>query len=215
MVRRRHRAWLGLSCLLLAVVLAGCAQSTVVTHPPANPAPRTTTVPPAAATTQTRTFTPYESGKLTTAVAARQTGTCWTSSITVPRAGVYRCLAANQIFDPCFAPPGERSPRTVACYADPWTPATEITLNHSLPRRSAGLPRAKPWALELANGATCVSVTGTVRTYHGDALTYACARGRSAALVGSGQHGSVLRVDYGLARHGRALQRELVTVAWS
>lgn len=214
MSRPRRGAWAW--CLLLvALLLAGCAES-AAPRPAAAPQPRTTTsAPPAAATTELRTFAPYDHATLTVPVSARQDGTCWTTSISVPRPGVFRCLAANQIFDPCFAPPGRHASRTVACFADPWSPATVIHLVRALPRAHSTLARSKPWALQLANGATCVSVTGTVRTFAGESLDYTCARGRAAALAatGSGRH-SVLHADYGVPAKGNTLSTVVVTVAW-
>jgi hypothetical protein len=34
-----------------------------------------------------------------------RTGECWTDSIAVARAGVWRCMLGNEIRDPCFTNP--------------------------------------------------------------------------------------------------------------
>ncbi len=44
-------------------------------------------------------------------------GRCWTDSIAVNRAGAWRCMRENFIYDPCFAVAGQ--PRQVICGADP------------------------------------------------------------------------------------------------
>jgi hypothetical protein len=216
-VRRRRPAWRTAALgVLTCAVLVGCAQASTPTRVPSFTP--TSTVPAAAATTQLRVFTPYRHGKLTTPAGPTQRGMCWTSSITVARVGVYRCLATNQILDPCFAPPGRASARTVACFADPWSPATLLKVDRPLPRGRPLLSHATPWALQLRNGATCVSATGTVRMVGGVALNYNCARGRSAGLSSEqlGRH-RVLHAQYGLAgRHDHAdLRRVPVTVAWT
>ena len=60
---------------------------------------------------QVKTFSPYAAtGTLVVPVADHLSGSCWTGSIAVPVAGVYRCLAGDQIYDPCFAPSGADQP---------------------------------------------------------------------------------------------------------
>jgi hypothetical protein len=120
---------------------------------------------------------------LSVPVASTGTGTCWTTSIAVTSADAYRCLVGNDIQDPCFAPPVETSPPTVACVQAPWSPATVLTLSASLPARVGAATTTFPWALVLANGARCVAATGTVPTVDGVALNYVCPAGRDAGIV--------------------------------
>jgi hypothetical protein len=162
--------------------------------------------------TAVRTFSPYAAtGTIAVPVADQRSGTCWTGSIAVPRPGVYRCLVSNQIYDPCFAPTPETSPVTVVCVADPWSAAYVVTLTKPLPAPSSPIPVDYPWALELANHARCVAVTGTVPTVDGIALNYQCGSDSAAGLIPhvSGQ----LEVDYG-SRSGGPLSEVPVTTAW-
>ncbi|MDP9092484.1 MAG: hypothetical protein M3O32_19495, partial [Actinomycetota bacterium] len=137
-------------------------------------------------------------------------GSCWTGSIAVPLPGAYRCLSGNQIYDPCFAPINEVATGSVACVADPWSPAHILTLTAPLPAQSATSAR-NPWALELANGARCVAVTGTVASVAGVALNYLCGAGMAAGIVES--DGTTMGVGYG-AEDGTALAEVRVTTAW-
>ncbi len=124
----------------------------------------TLTAPAGAVPTSTSTklvvYTPV-------AFTAEQTvsGDCWTGSIAAPRAGAYRCMAGNAIFDPCFV---GTAPNTADCpdpTADPdLQTGTVIQLTHALPA-AATAPQpdpSRPWRFQLANGAVCGAMTGTV-----------------------------------------------------
>jgi hypothetical protein len=190
----------------------GTGTSTVLAGRPA-PA----SAPPAhagstVARTAHHTFAPYDaSGRLTAAVSGGQrSGNCWTTSIAVPIAGVYRCFAGNEILDPCFAPAAETSPPTVACFADPWHPGTLLTLRRALPKDDPQLTDGHPWALELANRARCVDITGVVPRLAGVDLEYRCGPGLVAGFGAAAT--DTLTARYG-PMHG-PLHSEQILAEW-
>jgi hypothetical protein len=138
-------------------------------------------------------------------------GQCFTTSITVPLAHVYRCFGHAEILDPCFANPTQTDPRSVLCYLDPWSSARRLTVTTALPRPTP-LPNPRPWALQLANGARCVTVTGTVPINGTVALTYSCSDGSAAGLDAG--RGPLFTAEYGRAPHG-TLSRVAVTTMWT
>ncbi|MEP7177708.1 MAG: hypothetical protein ABI775_01325 [Pseudonocardiales bacterium] len=150
------------------VVLAGCTS-------PSRPAPAGPKPTSAFLATVVTKFTPYSSsGALTASVALRTTGRCWTGSIVVPVAGAYRCIVGNDIADPCFAPPHPSTPATVACLPDPWSGVQVVTLTEPLPVTRPIGDAARPWAVQLADGARCVASSGTVQVVDGVPLTLLC-----------------------------------------
>jgi hypothetical protein len=197
---RGRRSFLA-GLVLLALVLAGCAS-----HHAAQAAARSGTV--------VETFHAYDAdGNLAVRVADVGTGHCWTTSIAAPVPGAYRCLSANTIFDPCFAPPRQSGPVQVACVPDPWSGAHVLRVTGALPSgASVGGTRAtRPWALELDNGQRCVAATGTVPEVHGVNLDYRCAHGRAAGLVDA--RTATVTADYGDPRTG-ALRLVTVRTLW-
>lgn len=192
--------------LAVAVAAAGCASGT---HRSA--AAGTGIGAPAVATvTQQHTFKPVTA---VPATAKGTRGTCWTTSIAVPRAGAYRCLAGNTILDPCFVPKAASArSRIVACYADPWSAPMYMTLTAALPKVDGALPPNHPWGLRLASGARCVAVTGTVQVVGNVALTYACGGQAAAGLVNST---SGLRTAFFRQDGGAPLEQVAVTDIWT
>jgi hypothetical protein len=158
-----------------------------------------------------RTFAPFSAaGAPSVPISARADGSCWTSSIAVPKRGVYRCLSGDLIADPCFVPPIATAPPTVLCVAAPWSSATVLTLTSALPPASpVALTSNNPWALELANGKRCIISTGTVPTVAGIALNYVCGQGMSAGLVAA----TPAEVRYGVAS-GTSLATVMITEIW-
>jgi hypothetical protein len=177
-VGMRRGAWAAGFALLAVLTVASCADSA---QPQAGaPAPSPATL---VAHTATHTFAPYDAnGDLTVPVNAHRTGRCWSSSITVPAARAYRCFAGNRILDPCFAPPHTAKARTLACVADPWSPAVLLRVTKPLPARTPGPGRNRPWALLLGTGAKCVASSGTVPSVAGVNLPYDCSDGTFAAV---------------------------------
>jgi len=182
----------------LALVLTACSQASAhntghvtATGTPTAPTSIATspggniTGQPAAhfAQPQQELFTPYdENGILDVDVSKTESGQCWTSSIAMPISGVFRCMVDNEIMDPCFAPAVDTDPVSVTCFADPWTPGITITLSKPLPTEDLILKDGNPWALELANGARCVVLTGALPVLGTYTLQYRCDKGAVASL---------------------------------
>lgn len=192
------------------LLLAACATSGSAAHGPADRTGDRSAGLTAAAATLYRTFRPYDSnGHLTVPVAHRSGGHCWETSLAAPAGNTYRCLAANVILDPCFAAPATTHPTTLACFTDPWSKATLLTLTRKLP--AAQQLSARPWAAVLADGTRCVAATGTAPFVHGVGLGYACADGTWAALRGVGSaHVQALVGREG----GHTVHRTSVTTIW-
>jgi hypothetical protein len=146
--------------------------------------------------TREKQFAPYDdAGVLTVPQVAGGPGRCFSTSIAVPLAGVYRCLAGNTLLDPCFAPAREGTPQTVACFLSPWSDAQVITVSGALPTFQPVLMSGNPWAIELENGVHCVVVTGAVPSYNDVDLIYHC-DGSNMAGVDADSSGN-LTAHYG------------------
>jgi len=200
---------------VLLVVLAACSDRSaphVAAPPSSSSAPTSSSAVPAAPPTSMRTFVAFRpDGTAAVSVSRTRTGRCWTTSITVPERGVYRCFAANQILDPCFTAPRQSSPKAVLCVTDPWSVGEWMTLTARLPSVPTALKSTRPWALQLANGFRCVAVTGTVPEIAGVPLGYRCEHNIAAGLTAA--HGPTMRARYGPA-DGTSLQTVAVAVAW-
>jgi hypothetical protein len=189
----------------VTVLLAGCSS-------PSRPAPAGQHPTSAFDATVVTKFTPYSSaGALTASVAAHGTGHCWTGSIVVPVAGAYRCIVGNDIADPCFAPPVPSTPVTVACLPDPWSGARVVTMTEPLPVTAPVGNAARPWAVQLANGARCVASTGTVQAVDGVSLDLLCTGGNAAGGLDAAN--LTWQVQYG-PKSGGPLTPVDVTQAW-
>ncbi len=205
-------AGLALITGLIVAVLTGCGTPSPATSPAAPTVGAPTS--PAAASTRSVTFTPFASGA-SVGPAAPITATCWTTSIADPAADTYRCLAKNQILDPCFVAPSTQAPRSqtvLACFADPWAVGVQIVVKGALPKAEV-TSAPNPWALQLAYGVRCVSLTGTVRTVGQLNLTYHCATAGSAGLLPAAKPGAERAVEYSATATG-ALQQVAVETLW-
>jgi hypothetical protein len=102
-------------------------------------------------------------------------GNCWTNSIAVTRSDAWRCMAGNQIYDPCFSSHSLKG--AVICDANRATGTRGFTvkLTKPLPLRSpqAGGAR-RPWPFKLADGSTCEIRTGTIAFVAGLEVPYGC-----------------------------------------
>ena len=201
------RGWLIAAVVLLSA--AGCAASSRsgAGQPgePAAPAAR-------APHTVVRTFAAYDgAGRLTVPVAAHRRGYCWSGSVAAPGAHAYRCFAGNTILDPCFAVPGSADPRTVACVADPWSPATVLRLTKRLPAATPSPAAPQPWAIVLAGGTRCVASTGTAPAVDGINLPYGCRDHTAAALL---DRPGALRQAYAAAPTAATVRLVAVRVLW-
>lgn len=84
-------------------------------------------------------------------------GYCWTASIAIARSDAWRCMAGNEIFDPCF----ESSDKGYAvCNPDPakGDPGFRLKLTKPLPetqRQADSVAEHNAWLVELADGTVC------------------------------------------------------------
>lgn len=149
---------------------------------------------------------------------------CQAGAISTQRPDAWRCGTA----DPCFAPT-PFSAREVACATNP--AANEVvllTLSRPLPgpeqcsAMANSCPRAldldsTPWVLELANGATCRTFTGTISSVGGLGLVYGCDDGGSVGVADRNapfdKSLPQWRAFY-LPRNGTAVVQVGVLVAW-
>lgn len=163
--------------------------------------------------TVTQTFHAYlGNGELAVQVADVASGSCWTTSIAVPVASAYRCIADDKILDPCFASPRKATPIEVACVANPWSRAEVLRVTAALPTAAPGARnRSRPWAIQLANGVRCVAATGMVPAVGGVDLGYHCLNGWDAALLDTGK--AVVTADYAGPR-SQVLHPVTVTTIW-
>ncbi len=184
--------------------------STTPATGPTTPKPSAQTTSPTIVKTRVRVFTPFHAdGTPSVPVTRTRAGTCWTSSVAAPVRGAYRCFGGNEILDPCFV--ASEDAAGVLCLTSPWATAQKLTLRAALPADAPGLDATRPWALELANGARCVAVTGTAPAVAGVSLAYSCGKRHGAALITS--RGSLLTAHY--AKFDDSALRTIgVAVAW-
>ncbi|MDO8431698.1 MAG: hypothetical protein Q7S58_04725 [Candidatus Binatus sp.] len=127
---------------------------------------------PIAAVTKTEVITfapPLPTG------SARE-GSCWTTSIAVTRPGAYRCMVGNSIEDPCFAVPPNRD--KLVCGANPILKQDGFVLKLTKPLPTDVPPPSvspQPWIIKLADGSSCVAMTGTLVAVNGEPARWSCA----------------------------------------
>lgn len=101
-------------------------------------------------------------------------GECWTDSIAISRPGVWRCMAGNEIYDPCFSSGSLTG--AVICDANPARGSAGfiLRLTKPLPSPPSNRPAAHPWLVKLADGTTCEIETGTIALVAGLEIPYGC-----------------------------------------
>lgn len=201
--------------LLSALVAASCASRTAPAGHPggtASTGPAARPTPTATITTTVKTYTPFAAaGHLRIATGHVARGSCFAASAADPIAHAYRCLAGNELLDPCFADPAVSAPSTVACVADPWSAATVVTLTAKLPTAKPFGDGTRPWALQLDSGLRCTASTGTVPFVDSVALSFRCTGGVYAAVVDP--KAATVTVQYGAAT-ATVLKQARVSVMW-
>ncbi len=212
----RRPALLAMGTLAAVFLLVACAssgQSPRAASAAASSASRSASTSQHAAAQATATvrhvFAPLDPGGAPpTGVAAHRSGTCFTSSITVRDRFAFRCFAANQILDPCFA--GSGSAQRLYCYADPWSKPTALRLTKALPAPVTVSAVTRPWALELVGGNRCLVLTGTVPEVHGISLGYRCDTGTAGLTSATG-----VRLSAFYRAPAGTLVRVSVVAVWS
>lgn len=232
---RRSNLGVAVAVLLALLTVTACGSDKPKAAPPSSTTatvPPTTTAAAAVSTTSTtgtsatattvsgatavRTFSPWSaSGTLAPGLNVSSTlrGTCWTQSDAVGSATTYRCMAGNEIYDPCFTPPRQSNPADAACPLAPWdSTVTVLTLSGPLPTAGSTAYRF-PWAIELSNQARCIVISGTSTSVDGVRLSYYCLspRGAAAAIVSMTQPWGA---KFATNPASGPLQSERVTLAW-
>ena len=126
-----------------------------------------TTVASTPAVTEQLLYQPFTPSGLKSdvVVSGELTGTCFGGSIAATyRPDAWRCMAGNQILDPCFENPYPTAPLSVLCTESPGKPVTRLLLTTGVPedmRNATVEGTSLPWALELTTGIRCGTFTGT------------------------------------------------------
>ena len=115
----------------------------------------------------------------------RKAGDCWTDSIAVLRPDAWRCMAGNEIYDPCFSRHDLKD--AVVCGANPASGNAGFVLNLTkpLPKGSAKTSeQPRPWLVKLADGSTCEIQTGTIPFVASLTVPYGCSDSRECGEKG-------------------------------
>lgn len=137
--------------------------------------------------------------------------TCFAASIASPRADARRCIGDQVIFDPCFAV----TTKSVVCESNPAAGSAGVERLVSGPNAvSTESPAAEApaWALLLADGSSCLRLTGSRGTVNGAVTTFRCDDG--SWLLGEPTHGTVWTVDKVAPSTGSPVVATSVTKAW-
>lgn len=91
-------------------------------------------------------------------ITEQRVGQCWQQSQRIKREDAWRCMAEEQIYDPCFVNPFGSQTHAV-CPLSPWR-ASSVQLNLASPLDNRqhsvlDMSEAYPWAIELTNGEQC------------------------------------------------------------
>ena len=133
-------------------------------------------------------------------------GYCWTESDAIDRAGAWRCMVGDLIYDPCLSDP--RISNGVICGADPARGQLGFVLELTKPLpapRADYLPDPIPWLVKLADGSICELATGTSAQVDGKDVPYECSDARDCTddgecpyltgITTEFKHAKVWRVD--------------------
>src|SRR5262245_44310658 len=161
----------------------------------------------------------------------KRSGECWTDSIAVARAGVWRCMVDNEIYDPCFSSPGLNG--AVICGANPASkePGFVLELTKPLPKPSTpGLIHPRPWLVQLSDGTVCEIQTGTIASVKRIDVPYGCSDSHQCtdsgcpymtgltAKFARGKVWMAEKITYGSSDKGLKLlgrKRVAVTAVWN
>lgn len=96
-------------------------------------------------------------------------GHCWTNSLNLSRSDAWRCMAENNIYDPCFSSIEE--PGIMICSGP------KIRLTEPLPPPMAFLENTHVQSLELADGTSCSYQGGVMMAIGNERVNYICSDG--------------------------------------
>jgi hypothetical protein len=175
-------------------------------------------VAPAVARTAELRYTPFAAdGSLRDGLHATPAfgGGCSTGSFLVAGPGVFRCVQASFIHDPCYLDAGATNAvrSVVVCVATPWSRSVlRLRVRGPLDSRFGASPDGPPWALRLASGRRCVLVGGATTVVAGRRMNYACGR---RYLFGSPDRTQpTWRIRQALTPGGAGLRTVAIAAAW-
>ena len=172
----------GRSATSASVAPTSSAPSSTSTVPDTTTRPATAPTSLVVATaTEQLVYQPFLPGALKSDVAVERdlSGSCWEGSLTaLNRPDAWRCMAGDEILDPCFENPYPSAPLAVICAANPGKPVTRLLLATGLPgdmRNTTVDGTSLAWVLQLANGAFCGSFSGNApASVAGQQITWGC-----------------------------------------
>jgi hypothetical protein len=150
-------------------------------------------------------------------VTANVRGTCFSGSLADQRRpNAWRCLAGNEILDPCFESPSVPH-GFLACFEAPWSNrVVGFHLTKPLPAGEANKgypPRGFPWGIQLASGTRCTFETGASGIVDGQRMNYGCVGG--GVLVGRiDKSGRTWTAVYQADPGSGPLVRQSIAIAW-
>ncbi|WP_269846187.1 serine/threonine-protein kinase [Streptomyces carminius] len=149
-----------------------------VTTPSSAPSPS-----PTLNRTQVSTITPWALGGYPAddiTVTGETIGSCWSSSESTMRLDAWRCIAEEEILDPCFAPDVGPEHEALLCMGASPTRMVRLTLTEPLPGNNfhiPGGPQISPIIIVLSDGNACRVMTGATTVVAEERMNYACEEG--------------------------------------
>ena len=226
--RRRWTLGAG-AAALVAVIIAGVAIALGASGSGPSPTttpittPTTTTTPPTTSSTTSTTSTAQPtatqiyspanaSGGLAVSAPRSANGSCFGTSNVTTRTDAYRCMAGNEIYDPCFFV----NQTQVLCPNDgPWTNRGLLLNVSTLPSAPSSQGQGtggQPWAVQLAGGTNCLSISGATNLIAGQRLGYQCSGG--VGLYGNVQRSGSAWMIYVGTPHSATLALRPIAIAW-
>ena len=146
-------------------------------------------------------------------------GNCWIRSLATDRPDVWRCMAGNDIYDPCFVSPKLRDRRlhegpfskNVVLIASRNRCRVRRTLSIRTSELRALRLRGEPWGLRLLDGETCVYMTGATDVVADMRLNYACTNGWGLGLPDRST--AIWKVSYIVSLQKRTLRKMGIATA--
>jgi len=181
--------------VLVAVAASGCGSGSTTTVLRQTTAQQPTAI---------HVYAPFHaSGTPVLPTARTVTGYCWTTSNATARTDAWRCMARNNILDPCFA--ASQVAHFVLCPdGGPWSgKVVRMNLSRTLPALEATSPEPSPttepaWAVELGDGGHCQLILGAGNVTADLRENYNCTNG--VTLYGTASHSTQPWTIFG--RHG-------------
>jgi hypothetical protein len=165
--------------------------------------------------TKTHIYEPFTAnGKPAVHVSKTVHGSCFAGSIAAIRSDAWRCMAGNNIFDPCFS--SSKAGGYVLCSLGPWQASVKLDYSGHLSGGNHGHASMSrdPWAVETTDGKKCMLGTGTADVIGHRASTYFCQHS-SAWLWGDPARSSQPWKIYEAPLTAHTLTKKVgITVAW-